>query len=249
MMYTWLIIIILLIIVTILIISLYRCRNSSHLGQHWHSAREAMVTQSYLHRVLMIESINEKANSLDEKSNTVTYKKILKCDKILGRSLVTYLGNSAAEKVARLMAKRNRIMKTYYNTMKTSSCFDGYCVDTTKVDMSTLTDVTTNEETYEKNDINNYTLRRLERVSREITDVIASSLNAKNSEHHANSSHNIIQYTQLFNLLSLYHRELINQTKAYVSKEYDISMNAIQSIVELSNAIVNEFENICMHKK
>ncbi|CAH6418163.1 Hypothetical protein HVR_LOCUS38 [uncultured virus] len=94
-------------------------------------------------------------------------------------------------------------------------------------------------------DIITLTLRKLEVVTREITDSIASSFHIRDVNQGTNVKRPITHYQRLFNLITMYDKELINQAKAYATHQYGISMNCAQSSLEITHHISDEL-NILM---
>jgi len=107
-------------------------------------------------------------------------------------------------------------------------------------------------------DITTETLRKLEIITREISDNIAAVFHIKDidetnlllSPQQGNNSYNnkrpIIHYERLFNLMTMYNKELLNQAKLYASKQYDTSMNCSQSSLDITYHIGDEF-NVLMN--
>jgi hypothetical protein len=97
---------------------------------------------------------------------------------------------------------------------------------------------------WSKLDITTITNRKLEAITREITDNIAASFQIRDVDQ---TSHKrpLLHYQRFFNLLTMYDKELINQAKSYASHHYDISMNCAQSSLELTHHISDEL-NILM---
>ena len=98
-------------------------------------------------------------------------------------------------------------------------------------------------------DITTITLRKLDVITREIVDNIAATFHIKDVDDTnfaigSNSYRNkrpIIHYERLFNLMTMYNKELLNQAKSYASKQYNISMNCSQSSLEITHHISDEF--------
>jgi hypothetical protein len=95
-------------------------------------------------------------------------------------------------------------------------------------------------------DITSSTIRKLERLDREITDAIAASFHIRDSNANKNESckRPVVHHERLYNLLSMYDKELINQAKLYVSQQFNRSMSCTQSTLEIANQIGNELNLI-----
>lgn len=89
-------------------------------------------------------------------------------------------------------------------------------------------------------DITTITQRKLEAITREITDNIAASFHIRDVDQTANKNRPIVHFQRLFNLITMYDKELINQAKSYASHHYDISMNCAQSASEITHHISDE---------
>jgi hypothetical protein len=89
------------------------------------------------------------------------------------------------------------------------------------------------------NNITTRTHKKIEAITREITDTVAASFQIRDVDQ--TSKHPLIHYQRLFNLLTMYDKELINQAKSYTEHYYDISMNCAQSSLELTHHISDEF--------
>jgi hypothetical protein len=96
-------------------------------------------------------------------------------------------------------------------------------------------------------DVTAVTQRKLEDITREITDNIAASFHIRDVNQTSNKNRPIIHFQRLFNLLSMYDKELINQAKSYAFFHYDISMNCAQSSLEITNHLSDEL-NILMNE-
>lgn len=94
-------------------------------------------------------------------------------------------------------------------------------------------------------DITSTTIQKLEILDHEITDTIAAAFHVRDVDSKPNSSKRpILHHERLFNLLSMYDKELIHQSKLYVSQQYSRSMNCAQSSYELANHISQEWHTI-----
>lgn len=95
--------------------------------------------------------------------------------------------------------------------------------------------------------ITTITQRKLEAITREITDNIAASFHIRDVDQTSNKNRPITHFQRVFNLLSMYDKELINQAKSYASLHYDISMNCAQSSLEITRHLSDEF-NVLMNE-
>jgi len=256
--YIQLCVIALIIVVVILVVgSLLWSSNSqtndsstqSYLG--FKEIRDIMIEDSYLHRLLMIEIINEKSN--DAPSEIVTYNKMIEGTNLLGKTLIKYFGGAISQRIATLMQNRNEIIRDYYHMMRSVVCQNGSCVHIINVSEETnaskqvirpIFPTSNIDGSIESLDITTITLRKLESITNEITDTVAASFQIRDVNQ-TNHKRPLIHYQRLFNLLSMYDKELINQAKSYTSKHYDISMNCAQSSLEITHHISDEL-NILM---
>lgn len=95
-------------------------------------------------------------------------------------------------------------------------------------------------QSIESLDITTITHRKLEAITREITDNIAASFHIRDVDQTLNKNRPIVHFQRLFNLITMYDKELINQAKSYASHHYDISMNCAQSALEITHHISDE---------
>lgn len=95
-------------------------------------------------------------------------------------------------------------------------------------------------QSIESLDITIITQRKLEAITREITDNIAASFHIRDVDQTSNKNRPIVHFQRLFNLITMYDKELINQAKSYASHHYDISMNCAQSASEITHHISDE---------
>lgn len=93
----------------------------------------------------------------------------------------------------------------------------------------------------EQLDITVITHKKLEAITREITDSIAASFHIRDVDSGSGKKRPLVHYQRLFNLITMYDKELVNQAKSYAFKHYDISMNCAQSSLEISQHISDEF--------
>lgn len=196
-------------------------------------------------------------------SQIVTFNKMSGGIEIFGKALIRSFGGAISQRIASLMQKRNEILRDYYRLMRSVEIRLGAIkplYDDDQV-MTPITVDTSDENTTPKldpfkvpnreksnislTDITNTTLRRLEIVTREITDSIASSFHIRDVDQSNNSKRPITHYHRLFNLINMYDKELVNQAKAYATHQYDISMNCAQSCLEITHHISDEL-NILM---
>ena len=96
-------------------------------------------------------------------------------------------------------------------------------------------------------DITTITLRKLEGVAREISNNIAAAFYVRDVDYpklqvpgNKYAKMPVTHYQRLFNLVTMYDKELLNQAKSYAAKQYDISMNCSQSSLEIAHHISEE---------
>lgn len=195
--------------------------------------RDAMMNDSYLHRLLMIEIINTEENDPSIASDTITYNKMATGIGILGKALVRSFGSTISQRIMAIFHKRNEIIREYYRKLRTVVCEGLNCAFKTEPEISTFKNTDTLQENFTK----------LETLNQDIADNIAGSFQIKDSD--ANKKRPISHYQRLYNLLNMYDKELLNQAKSYAFKQYDISMNCAQGALEVSYHISDEL-NILM---
>lgn len=224
--------------------------------------RDVMVSDSYLQRLLLVEIINDKVTGSDQ----ITFGKMSNGITTLGRSFVRSFGVAIAQRITTLMQKRNEILRDYYRSMRNVVCQNGTCVHIVSIPPTNV-DKVESEMTQGQHkifdtafpissssiqgvdgiqgiqslDVTVITHKKLESIDREITDSIAASFQIQDIEHGSNKKRPLVHYQRLYNLISMYDKELINQAKSYASKHYDISMNCAQSSLEISQHISEEF--------
>jgi len=189
-------------------------------------------------------------------SEAITFNKISNSMTILGKSMINSFGITTSQKIATLMHKRNETLREYYKILRNAICNNENCYIT---DNSNLTDNNNNNNklrpifpnsTWEFNiasnnnnhivDVTTVIQRKLEAITREIVDNIAASFHMRDVDQQSIKNRPITHFQRLFNLLSMYDKELINQAKSYSSHHYDISMNCSQSSLDLSHHISDE---------
>lgn len=234
--------------------------TTSQLNTDLTSLRETIINDSYLHRLLMIEIINDKAEAPNTSlpSETITFSKMATGMNVFGKSLVRAFGVVIAQRIGTLMHKRNEILRDYYWSLRRMTCSNGECVVdliNPKEDIKISTPVfppifqeyirkpqtfisraLTSEQGL---DITTSTERKLEAITREITDQVAGSFNIRDIDPEHNRP--LIHFQRLFNLITMYDKELVNQAKSYASQYYDISMNCAQSSLEITRHLSDEF--------
>jgi hypothetical protein len=208
-------------------------------------------------------------------SELITFRKISNGIDLLGRSLVRSFGGAISQRVTLLMHQRNNVIRDYYRAMRDVVCNNGRCVHIVNVTSDdpetkntciirplTSTDsfpsyINNPTQNSEENiiaslDITTSTLRRLEVITRDVADNIAAAFHIKDIDEtnlaigrRQYNKRPIIHYERLFNLMTMYDKELLNQAKSYASKQYDISMNCAQSSLDITRHISEEF-NILM---
>lgn len=241
----------------LLVVLWYMIRPSQVLSEPFlfdvKTAKQCVMNNCYLHRLLMIEIIasqtNSQINSTREDistpstpstanepgeldSDTLTFNKITSGVRQLGRSLIRTFGSTVSQRIMSLVLRRNTIMRDYYRFLshiKNSSALRSH--------LSTEPRINGDDLSLHFSETTATTLRKLESVTREIIDTIAASSQLKEIRP-------ITHYQRLFNLLVMYDKELINQAKAYVCGQYDISMNCSQSSLEITVHIADELNVI-----
>lgn len=184
---------------------------------------DIMSNDAYLQRLLMIEIISN-TEGYSNSSEAITFNKMAYGISLLLAPLKRPFGTTVAEKIVNLMQKRNEIIRNCYHELRNNKCKDGTCVHIIDVN---------DDSSGEVLDITTGTLRKLELLTREITDNIASAFQIVENDKKPN-------YQRLFDLITMYNKELINQAKFYANKQYDISMNCIQSSVDIAHYISEE---------
>lgn len=236
---------------------------SSQFNSDLINMRENMVNDSHLHRLLMIEIVNDKeeitGNNVERiignsllPSETVTFSKMGVGMTLFGKSLVRAFGVPIAQRISTLMQKRNEILRDYYWTLRNMVCESGEC----SINFQKENDIVTrpvfppaflSQEYHRKDnqnvvlDITTLTERKLEAISREITDQVAGSFNLRDVDQSNARNRPIVHFQRLFNLITMYDKELVNQAKSYADHHYDISMNCAQSSLEITQHISDEF--------
>lgn len=258
----WIIIIIVLGVLALLIglfwvlnISPQSQNSSAQFGSDLTSMRETMINDSHLHRLLMIEIIHDKAESREGVSGTslpseaVTFNKMATGISSFGKALIRAFGVIIAQRIATLMHKRNEILRDYYWALRNMTCNNGECVvDLQKQNADEKVScpvfppafLGSRNLTNEVLDITTLTERKLEAITREITDQVAGSFHIRDIDQ-TSRNRPIIHFQRLFNLITMYDKELVNQAKSYAARHYDISMNCAQSSREITNHISDEF--------
>lgn len=242
--------------------------SSSQFNSDLTNMRENMVNDSHLHRLLMIEIVNDKEEIVGENntgrimgnsllpSEIVTFNKMGVGMTLFGKSLVRVFGVPIAQRISTLMQKRNEILRDYYWTLRNMVCESGEC----SINFQKENDIVTrpvfppaflSQEYHRKDtsnnsknvvlDITTLTERKLEAISREITDQVAGSFNLRDVDQSNVRNRPIVHFQRLFNLITMYDKELVNQAKSYADHHYDISMNCAQSSLEITQHISDEF--------
>jgi hypothetical protein len=212
------------------------------------------MNDARLNRLLMIELINtnidintnknyisniptndSSRNNIDlfyneeTPSNIITYKKMSIGLTQLGKCLVKYFGATITNKFISLMKQRNEILREFYIKIRNYNYnIDDY--ENAELDIITLTS------------------KKLENLTRDITDCIASSFNIKDIDPTSNKKRPLETYQRLYNLISMYDKELLNQAKTYVIKHYTISINCSQSSYDITNHISGELSKLLLQK-
>ena len=197
-------------------------------SQDYKVVSDIMINDSYLHRLLMIETL-----SAESTSHSITFAKMSTGIELLGKSFVNPFGVTKAQRISSLINQRNTILRKYYTSIKNISNdqIADYQLETSPLMVMTFS-----------------ANRELELVTREIIDSIASVFHIKDViSTGSGTKRPVLHFQRLFNLLTMYDKELINQAKAYRSAQYDISMNCAQSSLEAANHIGSELKIIMEH--
>jgi len=215
---------------------------------------QLMSNDSHLHRLLMIEIVTDSPNLSPvlpdvKHSNEVTFNKMSTGMVLLGKTLIRGFGVTISERIATLLNKRNQILKEYYKALNQMICENGECVLTINKDENGKkvnnhvfppAFLTPQEKYVLGSDITTLTERKLESITREITDQVSISFHIRDVDQTTTNNRPILHFQRLFNLIRMYDKELINQAKSYASKHYDISMNCAQSALEITRHITDE---------
>lgn len=198
-------------------------------------------------------------------SEAVTFSKMAAGMSLLGRALIRSFGVAIAQRIATLLHKRNEILRDYYGALRNMICQNGECfLDLNKTDdgekitrpvfppafLSHEGSIPySNHEPGARNiskissgilDITTMTERKLEGLSREITDQVAASFHIRDVDQASSRNRPLLHFQRLFNLITMYDKELVNQAKSYAAHHYDISMNCAQSSLEITRHISDE---------
>lgn len=208
----------------------------------------SLRNEAYLHRFLMIEIINNKANVVteqdsipieiplnplntilssnetiseidtriqSEKSDSITYNKILESTTILSKCLTQIFGSSISHMTISIIHNRNKVIRDYYYL------------------------IINNYSQIESIEIITY--RKLGALTREMVSNIANNFEVIDSDQTLSS---VLRYQRLINLITMYDKELIHQAKTYFMGHYDISMNHSQNSLDLTSHISNELSTL-----
>lgn len=250
-MYGIIIIILLIILIFIILgVMIYdKLQNDPIQYNNNHNVRDILINDSSLHRLLMIETLTNTGQhqATPESPEVITFNKITTGINLLGKILIDSFGPVVSQRITTLMHKRSEIIRNYYillrNTTSTQNLYS---------------DNLSGKSSYEGNASQNYiidanneliesyttsTLRQLESISHEIIDTMAASFNIRNVNISPQKLP-LAQYQRLFNLLSMYDKELINQAKAYNAKYYIISMNCSHSAFDIADNFSDELFTI-----
>lgn len=213
------------------------------------------------------ESHNREAKLHTHGSEVVTFNKMSGGMSLFGKSLIRSFGVAISQRIATLMHKRNEILREYYWSLRNVICDYGNCIQVKSTefdpdefnDSKDITDIKSdgpNSSEFNDNaiqgfnfgrsqaagtvDITVITQRKLEAITREITDNIAASFHIRDVDQTSNKNRPIVHFQRLFNLITMYDKELVNQAKSYASHHYDISMNCAQSASEITHHISDE---------
>ncbi len=210
---------------------------------------ETMINDAHLQRLLMIEIINNKQElSVAIQSETITFDKISNNISLFGKELISSFGLTISQRIVTLMNKRNEVLRTYYQSVKNVICNNGNCVCLEEVESTNDTKIVhqifPRIDTPDTLDITTITHRKLEGITRDITDNIAASFHIRDVDQTDNKNRPITHLDRLYNLITLYNKELVNQAKSYALRHYDISMNCGQSALEITHYISDELSSL-----
>jgi hypothetical protein len=242
-------------IIIFLIINKSNNKQISQYTKDVENISKILMNDARLNRLLMIELINTNIdtnlntnknyisntptndkNNIDVlyneeiPSNIITYKKMSIGLTQLGKCLVKYFGATITNKFISLMKQRNEILREFYIKIRNYNYnIDDY--ENAELDIISLTS------------------KKLENLTRDITDCVASSFNIKDIDPTSNKKRPLETYQRLYNLISMYDKELLNQAKTYVIKHYTISINCSQSSIDLTTNITEELSKLLLKKK
>lgn len=108
--------------------------------------------------------------------------------------------------------------------------------DLDNIDEKITTTIFPNIPSTDSRDITITTLHNLKEITKEILVYI----NMRFRRDMIDNDESLIYYRRLFNLIIMYDNELINQSKSYVSGQYDISINCYRSSIEITKHISDE---------
>ncbi len=210
--------------------------------------KELLGNDSCLHRLLMIEIINSRVIEIG--SEKITYDRMTDGMKELGKILVRFFGTNIAQRISSFMNRRNELLREYYLALRKMNCDNGNCtVESQEFKKSIIRPVFpdgSNIYSIDTIDITTITLRKLEDITREITDTIGAAFHIRDIDSTINKKRPIIHYQRLYNLLTMYDKEIINQAKSYSSHNYEISMNCSQSAFSITRHLSDEFNELGM---
>lgn len=171
-----------------------------------------------------------------ETPDIITFNKMTAGINVLGNILIETFGHSTSEKITTLMHKRNEIIRDYYMILRSISQHTSVAPTTQIKHVITAHDTLIESYT-------NSTLRQLQSISHDIIDSMAAAFNLRNVQPTIQKVP-IAGYQRLFNLLSMYDKELIHQAKAYHSHHYSISMNCNHSTFDIADNFSDELSHL-----
>ena len=256
-----------LFILCIIIIFIYNPNDKKHTqyDKDIETINNILMNDARLHRLLMIEIITDKTENIintnintndstrtsnklsfdDLPSNIITYKKMIVGITQLGKCIVKYFGTTTTTKFISLIKQRNELLRNFYIKIRdynyTNDVMGNYSNDSLRKN---------NNDTWNRLevDITTSISKKLEILTRDITDCIAASFNIRDVDTTTNKKRPLETYQRLYNLITMYDKELINQAKSYVIKHYTISINCSQSSYDLTNHISGELSKLLLQK-
>ena len=187
---------------------------------YWNNYRKPVTTQQEgIKEGLLHDSILQRMLAIETLTSSngqeTTYHKIKEEAKSLTHPLSISLGSTTAQKIGVFLNRRNEILKEYYLALRDSPPVDDIVIN-----------------------------KRLEIISRDITDTIATSFQIHEVDRSSDKTVSVKRYQRLYNLLVIYDKELINQARSYASHYYEISLNSSKSCLEVVHHIAQEIYSI-----
>lgn len=215
----------------------------------------SLTADAHLQRLLMVEIIADKTSEVS--SETVTFSKMTNSMTNFGKALVRSFGISTAQKIAMFMHKRNEVLRDYYREMRNVVCTKNQCAHIIEIIKGEKPEPTKVETPFpsvfpsgDMPDVTYTAQRKLDALAREITDTISSIFHVRDAAASGTrKTRSLTHNERIFNLLTMYDKELVNQAKFYASQQYDVSMNCAQGSIEISQHISEEFGALMKHNQ